>query len=65
MKYPFHPEVLDAALGAGVEINTPFDAAVFPVVLAFQVGTVAITEYFYSQFIVALLQQVGDVEVRR
>ena len=36
------------ALGAGVEINTPFDDAVFPVVLAFQVGTVAITEYFYS-----------------
>ena len=27
--------------------------------------SVAITEYFYSQFIVALLQQVGDVEVRR
>ena len=60
-----HAEILYAALRTGIEIDAPFDAAVFPVVLPFQVRAVAVTEYFYGKLVAAFFQQSGDVEVRR
>ena len=49
----------------GIEIYIPFNATVFPVVLPFKIGAIAVTEYFHGKFITAFFQQLRNVEVRR
>ena len=58
-------EVLHPALRPRIQVHTPLDAAVPPVVLSLEIGTVAIAEYLHRQRILALLQQPRHIEMSR
>lgn len=49
-------EVFYPDLGAGYQHDIAFDAAVFPIVLSFQIRAVAIAVYFYGQFVLSRFQ---------
>ena len=57
--------VVHAALRACLDEYVALNTAIFPVVLVFQIATIAKAEHLHSQTILTFLQELGNIEVCR